>query len=141
RKKKVEFHFPVDAKVALNYNSEEASEVEVEDIPEGLSVFDIGPKTLEVWSETLVKAKSIIWNGPMGVFENPCFSEGTLGVVDFLVAQADKIQSTVGGGETVAAVTQRGALEKLYHVSTGGGAMLEFMEGKALPGLEALKLR
>jgi phosphoglycerate kinase len=82
-----------------------------------------------------------VWNGPVGVFENPVFAQGTLGLVDFLVDVKDKIPAVVGGGETVSAVTARGALEKLSHISTGGGAMLEFFEGKILPGFEALKIR
>src|SRR5262249_54651998 len=110
-------------------------------VPEGQAIFDIGPKTLEAWKTELKKAKSIIWNGPMGVFENPIFAEGTLSLVDFLVEVKDNIPSVAGGGETVAAITERKALTSLYHVSTGGGAMLEFLEGKALPGFEALKLR
>lgn len=138
--KGVEIHYPLDAKVAGRIDAAEAKEVLVENIPSDQAVFDIGSETLKNWSQVLSKAKSVIWNGPMGVFENPVFSGGTLSIVDLLVSMPE-VRSVVGGGETVAAVTQRGALDKLYHVSTGGGAMLEYMEGRDLPGLEVLKLR
>ncbi|MBN8555766.1 MAG: phosphoglycerate kinase [Deltaproteobacteria bacterium] len=140
----VNMHFPTDGMAAEKIDATSAKVIQVSKdspVPASLSLFDIGPETLKAWTHQLSKAKSVIWNGPMGVFENPTFAHGTLGLVDFLVIEKDKIRATVGGGETVAAVGQRGALESLYHVSTGGGAMLEFLEGKALPGFEALKLR
>jgi phosphoglycerate kinase len=140
----VAMHFPIDGLAAETKDAKESKVLDISKdrpIPTNLSLFDIGPKTLEAWKQELIHAKSVIWNGPMGVFENPTFAKGTLGLVDFLVENKDKIRATVGGGETVSAVTERGALEKLFHVSTGGGAMLEFLEGKALPGFEALKLR
>lgn len=140
----VDLFFPVDGRCATNID---ATSCEIKDLKLGSElsderlIFDIGPKTIEAWKKELVGAKSILWNGPMGVFENPVFAESTLALVDFLKEHRSEIQAIVGGGETVAAVAQRSALEDLYHVSTGGGAMLEFLEGKELPGLEILKLR
>lgn len=139
--KRIAMHFPVDAWAAETKEASEAKIVSVSSVPSSLALFDIGPKTLEAWSAELENAKSVVWNGPMGVFENPVFANGTLGLADFLVKVKDRIQTVAGGGETVAAITQRGALQELYHVSTGGGAMLEFLEGQALPGFESLKLR
>lgn len=140
----VEMYFPVDGRGAPAIDAQEAKVYEINketQIPAGVALFDIGPKTLEAWTRELSSAKSIVWNGPLGVFENPVFAEGTLGLVDYLLQVKDKIQTIAGGGETVSAITQKGALSSLYHVSTGGGAMLEFIEGKALPGFESLKLR
>lgn len=144
RRLNVPLYFPIDGRAGKAKDSAESKVVEVlktKAISKDLALFDIGPKTLETWSQELSRAKSIIWNGPLGVFENPEFAKGTLSLVDFLVNVKDKIPAVVGGGETVSAVTERGALEKLSHVSTGGGAMLEFLEGKELPGFESLKLR
>lgn len=148
RRLNVPLYFPIDGRAGnVSEGPKGAKKATLVDITKGkalskeLAIFDVGPKTLEAWSAELSKAKSIIWNGPLGVFENPSFAEGTLGLVDYLVSVKDKIPAVVGGGETVSAVTERKALEKLSHVSTGGGAMLEFLEGKALPGFEALKLR
>ncbi|PIR21835.1 MAG: phosphoglycerate kinase [Deltaproteobacteria bacterium CG11_big_fil_rev_8_21_14_0_20_45_16] len=144
KKHGIEILVPIDGRVGQSLEGTEARVVKLDgsyEIAENEGVFDIGPETLAVWSKALDAAKTIVWNGPMGVFENPCFAEGTLRIVDFLVEHKDKIHSIVGGGETVAAVAQRGALDKLYHISTGGGAMLEFLEGRELPGIEVLKLR
>lgn len=137
----IKMYFPVDGRAAEKIDATEAQVVEIDAVPPDLGLFDIGPKTLESWKEVLETAQSVIWNGPLGVFENPAFAEGTLSLVDYLVANKDRIQTVAGGGETVAAITQRGALKTLHHVSTGGGAMLEFLEGKKLPGFEALELR
>jgi phosphoglycerate kinase len=135
---------PFDGRAAESIDATEAKVISLGQgakVPANLKVFDIGPETLKRWQEELGKTRSVIWNGPMGVFENPVFAEGTLGLVDYLVSVKDKVQTTAGGGETVAAIMQRGAFESLHHVSTGGGAMLEFLEGKDLPGFEALKMR
>lgn len=151
RSRGVELLFPVDGMVAPDIKASEtkcvelqkpgAGEVSPKGVAPDLAIFDIGPKTVQSWSQALQSAKTIVWNGPMGVFENPAFSSGTFGIVDFLLSHAESIRAVTGGGETVQAIQGRGALEKLYHVSTGGGAMLEFLEGKELPGFEALKLR
>lgn len=144
RNQGVEIFFPIDGRAGTSIEATETQVVAIEKdkpLAPKLGLFDIGPKTIEVWKKELLKAKSIVWNGPMGVFENPVFSEGTLSIVDFLIEVKDRIPATAGGGETVSAITQRNALTSLHHVSTGGGAMLEFLEGKALPGFESLKLR
>lgn len=140
----VEIFFPVDGRAGLSIEATDSNIVTIDKdkpLSKEFGLFDIGPKTLEVWSRELKTAKSVVWNGPMGVFENPVFASGTLGLVDFFVSQKASIETIAGGGETVSAITQRNALDILYHVSTGGGAMLEFLEGKALPGFESLKLR
>ncbi len=140
----VNFHFPVDGRAGTDIQTDKGTIVKIHEkqpVAKELAIFDIGPQTLENWTATLKKAKSVIWNGPLGVFENPAFAKGTLGLVDFLVSVKDTIPTIAGGGETVAAITQQNALTTLFHVSTGGGAMLEFLEGKELPGFEALKLR
>ncbi|TVQ79899.1 MAG: phosphoglycerate kinase [Bradymonadales bacterium] len=144
KRRKVELFFPEDARLGESLESTtcRVTALNKKFYPtESEMILDIGPKTLESWTSELKKADRVLWNGPMGVFENPVFAEGTLGLVDFLIENREKIQAVLGGGETVAAAAQRGALGQLWHVSTGGGAMLEFLEGKALPGIEALKLR
>jgi len=137
----VKMVFPVDGKAARSKDDTSAQTVDMDKVPKGKFIFDIGPKTLELWQNELKEARSVIWNGPVGVFENPTFSEGTLSLVDFFVEHREKIRTVAGGGETVAAIAKRGALDQFYHISTGGGAMLEFLEGKSMPGIEALKLR
>jgi phosphoglycerate kinase len=101
---------------------------------------DIGEKSVALFSETIQQSKTILWNGPMGVFEMPAFQKGTKAVADAIVAAtAQGAFSLVGGGDSVAAVNQFGLAEKVSYVSTGGGAMLEFFEGKTLPGIAAIK--
>lgn len=144
RRRSIEILLPLDARLGKSLDATESRlsilspEARIE---EDEMILDIGPKTIESWTETLARADRILWNGPMGVFENPEFAKGTLALVDFLVSHKESIPAVCGGGETVAAITQRGALAELWHVSTGGGAMLEFLEGKTLPGIQALKLR
>ncbi len=106
------------------------------DIPDGFQGMDIGPKSIELFAAEIAKAKTVVWNGPMGVFEMPNFAEGTLAIAKAMAA-SDAI-TIIGGGDSAAAVTQMGLADKMSHISTGGGASLEFLEGKELPGVAAL---
>jgi phosphoglycerate kinase len=107
------------------------------DFPADWLALDIGPKTIQLFSKEIASAKTIVWNGPMGVFEMPAFAKGTFAIAN-AVANNSKATSIVGGGDSVAAVRQAGVAGKISHISTGGGASLEFLEGKKLPGVEAL---
>ena len=130
---------PVDLVVAGSLDS--PGTIEVVEVSHGLTAgqkaFDIGPKTIERYAAELKKAKTIFWNGPMGVFEKPEFAKGTMAIAR-AVAEARAI-SIVGGGESVEAVKASGFAEKISHISTGGGASLEFISGAALPGVEVLR--
>jgi phosphoglycerate kinase len=108
----------------------------VDKIPAGWRMMDIGPKTLKMYKETLKGAKLIVWNGPMGVFEMPKFAEGTFALAK-LLAESGAI-TVIGGGDSASAVKKAGVAKMMTHVSTGGGASLEFLEGKELPGVAAL---
>ena len=124
-----EFPSPIDAPV-------ETVTVDADQIPENMEGCDIGPKTCELFAETVKTAKTVIWNGPMGVFENPTLAKGTLAVAQAL-ADSEAV-TIVGGGDSAAAITQMGFADKVTHVSTGGGASMEFLEGKVLPGVACL---
>jgi phosphoglycerate kinase len=111
----------------------------VTQIPDDWMGLDIGPQTVAAFGAELSRAKTIVWNGPMGVFEMPAFAKGTLGVAEAVAAATDGgATSIVGGGDSVAAVHQAGVADKISHISTGGGASLEFLAGERLPGVEAL---
>ena len=135
--KGVKFLIPVDNKVGKEYDENtEAMVVNSDEIPDGWMGLDIGPKTQELFSDAIKGAGTIIWNGPMGVSEWDNFAAGTIAVAN-AVADSGAI-SIVGGGDSVAAVTKLGYSDKMSHISTGGGASLEFLEGKELPGIVAL---
>ena len=134
--KGVALELPVDHVVAAGLDASESQVLPIDRIPENMMGLDIGPETVKRYSAILASARTIVWNGPMGVFENPKFAQGTFGVAR---AVADsKAFSIVGGGDSAAAVAQSGVESKITHISTGGGASLEFLSGQALPGVEAL---
>ena len=109
-------------------------------IPDGWMGMDASPKAVAEWKEVLLNSKTILWNGPVGVFEMPNFAHGTNSIAEILAEATEKGAFTlVGGGDSVAAVTQMGYADKVSYVSTGGGAMLEFLEGKELPGIKAIR--
>jgi phosphoglycerate kinase len=134
--KNVSIELPVDHVVAASLDSSEAETVLIEQTPPDRMGLDIGPQTILRYSELIHKAKTIVWNGPMGVFENPKFAQGTFAIAR-AVAEA-KAFSIVGGGDSAAAVAQSGVESKITHISTGGGASLEFLSGQKLPGVEVL---
>jgi phosphoglycerate kinase len=128
---------PVDAVIADKFAEDANSQiVDVEKIPAGWRMLDIGPKTLELYKQTLQGAKLIVWNGPVGVFEMPKFAEGTFALAK-LLAESGAV-TVIGGGDSASAVKKAGVAKQMTHVSTGGGASLEFLEGKELPGVAAL---
>jgi len=137
QEEKVNFYLPSDHLVAAEKDSDaEVKTVGSPPLPSDLMGLDIGPKTVEKYSEIIAKAKTIFWNGPMGVFEIDKFSQGTMKIAE-AVANSEAL-SIVGGGDSVAAVYKAGVSEKISHISTGGGASLEFMATETLPGIEAL---
>ncbi|MBU8730876.1 phosphoglycerate kinase [Cytobacillus oceanisediminis] len=138
KEKGVNFYMPVDVVVADDF-SEEANikTVAIEEIPSDWEALDIGPKTREIYSDVIQNSKLVIWNGPMGVFELKKFAGGTRAVAEAL-AEANDTYSVIGGGDSAAAVEKFHLADRMSHISTGGGASLEFMEGKALPGVVAL---
>jgi len=113
--------------------------VAVEDIPPGWQIMDIGPRTIELFLGALRDARTVFWNGPMGAFEMPPFAVGTNAIARALASGGSV--TVVGGGDSVAAIEQLGVADKMTHISTGGGASLEFLEGKTLPGVAALEER
>ncbi|MEG0238250.1 MAG: phosphoglycerate kinase [Clostridium sp.] len=134
--KGVKFLLPVDHRVAPEFKDMEATITEDQNIPAGNMGLDIGPKTEAIYADAIKDAKTVIWNGPMGVFEFDNFNKGTIAVAK---AMADSNATTIiGGGDSAAAVNILGFGDKMTHISTGGGASLEFLEGKVLPGIDAL---
>ena len=123
------FPNPIDAPVDVDY-------VDVDKIPADKEGLDIGPKSAKMFADAVLSAKTVIWNGPMGVFENPVLAKGTIAVAEAL-AESDAI-TIVGGGDSAAACEQLGYADRITHISTGGGASLEFLEGKDLPGVSCL---
>ncbi|ATA92147.1 phosphoglycerate kinase [Capnocytophaga canimorsus] len=140
KSKGVEVHLPVDVVAADDFNNEAKTQVvDITNIPDGWQGLDAGPKSLANFKEVILKSRTILWNGPVGVFEMPTFAKGTIEVGNF-IAEATKngAFSLVGGGDSVAAVKQFGFENKVSYVSTGGGAMLESLEGRVLPGIQAI---
>jgi phosphoglycerate kinase len=128
---------PVDAVVADAFdNDANFKTIAVDSVEPGWRILDIGPKTVELYKDILATAKTVAWNGPMGVFEMANFAKGTFAIAKSL-AEIDAI-SIIGGGDSASAVRKAGVADKVNHVSTGGGASLEFLEGKVLPGVAAL---
>ncbi len=141
KEKNVQIHIPVDV-VAANAFSNDADTkfVKVHEIPDGWQGLDAGPKSLENFKKVILESKTILWNGPLGVFEMENFANGTIQLGNFIAeATANGAFSLVGGGDSVAAVKQFGLEDKMSYVSTGGGAMLEMLEGRILPGIAAIQ--
>jgi phosphoglycerate kinase len=139
RRKRVRLMLPTDAVIAPQIHHRARTQVvAVDAVPKDQMIVDIGPETRKAYTEHLAKAKTIFWNGPMGVFEVPQFAEGTNAIARTLARRSAATITVVGGGDSVAAVEQLGLADKMTHVSTGGGASLEFLEGKTLPGVAAL---
>ena len=138
KEKGVKFMLPVDTKVGKEFKPDtESKVVKYTEIPDGWEGFDIGTETIALYSEEVKKAKTVIWNGPVGLFEFDQFAVGTNSIARAL-ADVDAVK-IIGGGDSAAAVEKAGLAEKFTHISTGGGASLEFLEGKKLPGIEALQ--
>ena len=140
KKKGVKVVLPVDLTIADKFGADANTQiVDVDKVPEDWEALDSGPKTSALYSEALAGAKTVIWNGPMGVFEFDAFAKGTLAVAK-AVAEATKNGATsiVGGGDSIAALKKTGLADQISHISTGGGATLEFLEGKVLPGIAAI---
>jgi phosphoglycerate kinase len=136
--RKVKFYLPVDVVVADRFDPAASVKVTpVQEVPSDWMALDIGPSSSLLFSEILENAKTVVWNGPVGAFEMPPFASGTLGIANALAGS--KALTIIGGGDTVAAVYQSGQADKMSYISTGGGAFLELLEGKSLPGVDALK--
>jgi 3-phosphoglycerate kinase len=138
KEKRVKLLLPMDIVVAAEFNNDAPRKtVSADMIPEDQLGLDIGESTREVFSDIIKNAKTVVWNGPMGVFEMPNFAKGTFALAEAM--SECKGITIVGGGDSAAAVEQLGFADKITHISTGGGASLEFLEGKALPGIEAIE--
>ena len=136
--KGVKLILPVDYKIAREFkDTDEFETVDWRNILEGHMGLDIGTKSIKIFSDTIRESKTVIWNGPMGVFEFKNFAEGTNSIAGVL-AEEDVI-SIIGGGDSAAAVEKAGLADKMTHISTGGGASLEYMEGKILPGIDSIE--
>lgn len=130
---------PTDHVVAKAFDNDAERQTVSDGIPEGWMALDIGPETIQAYRETIMNASTVVWNGPMGVFEMENFAKGTFAIAESMAKTTENGALTViGGGDSVAAIVESGYSEQVSHVSTGGGAMLEFLEGKTLPGIAAL---
>ncbi|MBR2786211.1 MAG: phosphoglycerate kinase [Clostridia bacterium] len=138
KSKGVKLILPVDGKLGKEFSKDtESQTVDIANVPDDWSIFDVGPKTVELYKTELENAKTVVWNGPVGLFEFEQFAVGTNAVASIL-ASLDNATTIIGGGDSAAAVQQSGLADKMTHISTGGGASLEFLEGKKLPGVECL---
>jgi phosphoglycerate kinase len=136
------FLLPVDHVIAESPSSTATKTCAMSETPDGWMGLDVGPKTIELYGQEISKARTIVWNGPLGMFEKPDFAQGTLGVAKAVAAATEAgATSIIGGGDSVAAVEQAGVASQISHISTGGGASLEFLAGEKLPGVEALTNR
>lgn len=131
------FVLPIDNVCAPEFSNDVETQVIEGDIPDGLMALDIGPASVKLFADTLQGAKTVVWNGPMGVFEMSNFAKGTIGVCE-AIANLEGATTIIGGGDSAAAAEQLGFADKFTHISTGGGASLELLEGKELPGLAAI---
>ena len=140
KEKNVHIHIPVDVVAANAFSNDAQTQiVDVREIPDGWQGLDAGPKSLENFKKVIMDSKTILWNGPLGVFEMENFANGTITLGNFIAeSTANGAFSLVGGGDSVAAVKQFNLEEKMSYVSTGGGAMLEMLEGRILPGIQAI---
>lgn len=140
KEKGVQIHIPVDVIAADAFSNDAQTQiVDVREIPDGWQGLDAGPKSLEAFREVIMESKTILWNGPLGVFELPAFANGTITLGNYIAeSTANGAFSLVGGGDSVSAVKQFGLEDKMSYVSTGGGAMLEMLEGRTLPGVAAI---
>ncbi|HEX4541555.1 MAG TPA: phosphoglycerate kinase [Candidatus Acidoferrum sp.] len=140
QEKKFALLLPVDHVIGAEFKADTATKtISIHGTPDGWMGLDIGPKTIDAYKQKIASAKTIVWNGPMGVFEMPAFAKGTLEIAKAVAAATSGgATSIVGGGDSVAAVHQSGVADKISHISTGGGASLEFLGGRKLPGVEAL---
>ena len=140
KEKGVQIHIPVDVVAGDKFSNDANTQVvDVRAIPDGWEGMDAGPKSLEQFKKVILESKTILWNGPLGVFEMPTFAKGTIALGEFIAeSTANGAFSLVGGGDSVAAVKQFGFEDKVSYVSTGGGAMLEMLEGRVLPGIAAI---
>jgi len=135
---KQKLRLPVDVVIADRFEADAESKImDMGPVPDGWSILDIGPESVDAFSKVIAEARTVVWNGPMGVFELSTFAEGTFGVARAIANSA--ATSIIGGGDSVAAVKQAGLADQVTHISTGGGASLEMLEGKELPGLAALQ--
>ena len=140
KQKNVQIHIPIDVVAADAFSNDANTKImDVREIPDGWQGLDAGPKSLENFKQVILDSKTILWNGPLGVFEMPTFANGTIQLGNYIAeSTANGAFSLVGGGDSVAAVKQFGLEDKMSYVSTGGGAMLEMLEGKILPGIAAI---
>jgi len=139
RKRNFRLLLPIDHVLAESPDSSSTQVADIASTPDGWMGLDIGPKTIELFSNEISKARTIVWNGPLGMFEKPAFAKGTLAMARAVAAATQSgATSIIGGGDSVAAVEQSGVADQISHMSTGGGASLEFLAGEKLPGVEAL---